>query len=238
MERSILDKIMLYELLAPLARADAEVEYVKNFPLKGTKWLSDRNEQINELVNELNLKSIEDLDQWRIEHRLVSEESFQDYVEYRTKRRIVIGEILKNVGESLFLRYKDRLDRVLYSLIRVESEDLAYKLYYEIESRELEFGDAAATHSCGPESKTQGIIGPVDLTTPHPEIAARLRTASTRQLFTPFKADNWFSIIRLEYRFESEYNEKTKQFLGNLLLNSKTNDLVKTISQKYKELQI
>ena len=149
-----------------------------------------------------------------------------------------MSEILKNVGESLFLRYKDRLDRVLYSLIRVESEDLAYKLYYEIESRELEFGDAAATHSCGPESKTQGIIGPVDLTTPHPEIAARLRTASTRQLFTPFKADNWFSIIRLEYRFESEYNEKTKQFLGNLLLNSKTNDLVKTISQKYKELQI
>ena len=111
------------------------------------------------------------------------------------------------------------------------------KLCYEIESRELEFGDAA-THSCGPESKTQGIIGPVDLTTPHPEVAARLRTASTRQLFTPFKADNWFSIIRLEYRFESEYNEKTKQFLGNLLLNSKTNDLVKTISQKYKELQI
>ena len=238
MERSILDKIMLYELLAPLARADAEVEYVENFPLKGNKWLSDRNEQINELVNELNLKSIEDLDQWRIEHRLVSEECFQDYVEYRTKRRIVISEILKNVGESLFLRYKDRLDRVLYSLIRVESEDLAYKLYYEIESRELEFGDAAATHSCGPESKTQGIIGPVDLTTPHPEVAARLRTASTRQLFTPFKADNWFSIIRLEYRFESEYNEKTKQFLGNLLLNSKTNDLVKTISQQYKELQI
>ena len=132
------------------------MEYVENFPLKGNKWLSDRNEQINELVNELNLKSIEDLDQWRIEHRLVLEESFQDYVEYRTKRRIVISEILKNVGESLFLRYKDRLDRVLYSLIRVESEDLAYKLYYEIESRELEFGDAAATHSCGPESKNPG----------------------------------------------------------------------------------
>ena len=210
--RSLLNKIMLYELLGPLARGDAEVEYIENFPLKGNKWLTDRSEQINELVNELNLKSIEDLDQWRLEHSLVSEKSFQDYVEYRTKRRIVISEILKNVGESLFLRYKDRLDRVLYSLIRVESEDLAYKLYYEIESRELEFGDAAAAHSCGPESKTQGIIGPVDLTTPHPEVAARLRTASTRQLFAPFKADNWFSIIRLEYRFESEYNEKTKQF--------------------------
>ena len=229
---------MLYELLGPLARADAEVEYVRNFPLKGNRWLSDRNEQIRELINELNLKSVEDLEQWRQEHRLTSEKKFQDYVEYRTKRRIVMGEILKNVGESLFLRYKDRLDRVLYSLIRVESEDLAYKLYYEIESRELEFGDAATTHSCGPESKTQGIIGPVDLTTPHPEVAARLRTASTRQLFAPFKADNWFSIIRLEYRFESEYNEKTKQFLGSLLLNSKTNDLMKTISQQYKDAQI
>ena len=236
MDQSILEKIMLYELLGPLARAEAEVEYVKNFPLKGNKWLSDRNEQIKELVAELNLKSIEGLDQWRQEHRLMEEKKFQEYVEYRTKRRVVINEVLKNVGESLFLRYKDRLDRVLYSLIRVESEDLAYKLYYEIESKELEFGDAAAAHSCGPEAKTQGIIGPVDLTTPHPEVAARLRTASTRQLFEPFKADNWVSIIRLEYRFESEYNEKTKKFLGNLLLNSKTSDLVKKISQQYREL--
>ena len=133
----------------------------------------------------------------------------------------MISEILKNVGETLFLRYKDRLDRVLYSLIRVETEDLAYKLYYEIESREVEFADMAEAHSCGPEAKMQGIIGPADLTTPHPEIAARLRTATATAL-SPFKVDEWFSIIRLEYRFESEYNEKTQQFLGNLLLGTKT----------------
>ena len=100
-----------------------------------------------------------------------------------------------------------------------------------------EFGDIASEYSCGPEAKTQGIIGPVDLTTPHPEVAARLRTASARQLFPPFRADQWHTIIRLEYRFESEYNEQTRQFLGGLLLGSKTAELTKTISEQFMQEQ-
>ena len=125
------------------------------------------------------------------------------------------------------------MDRVLYSLIRVKEENLIFKLYYDIDSGDIEFGDAAAKYSSGPEAKTQGIIGPVDLTTPHPEIAGRLRTASTRQLFSPFKADDWYTIIRLEYRYESEYNDSTRQFLGGLLLGSKANDLTASITKNY-----
>lgn len=230
---SLIDRIMLHELLTPLARGEAEIEYINNFPLKGSKWISNSEVQKEALMKELNIRDASSMEDWRKNHNLVSEDKFSKYVEYRAKRRLVISEILKNVGETLFLRYKDRLDRVLYSLIRVETEDLAYKLYYEIESREVEFGDMAEAHSCGPEAKTQGIIGPVDLTTPHPEIAARLRTATARQLFSPFKVDEWFSIIRLEYRFESEYNEKTQQFLGNLLLGTKTSEITKTISNRY-----
>ena len=234
---AIIGKIMLHELLGPLAKAEAEMEYINNFPLKGSKWISNSDEQKDALIKELKIKDASDMEQWRKNHNLIDEQKFTQYVEYRAKRRLVVEEILKNVGESLFLRYKDRLDRVLYSLIRVETEDLAYKLYYEIESREVEFGDMAEEYSCGPEAKTQGIVGPVDLTTPHPEIAARLRTATTRQLFSPFKADIWFSILRLEYRFESEYNDKTRQFLGSLLLGSKTTDLTKAITSHYVDLQ-
>ena len=229
----LIEKLFLHELLTPLAKAEAEIEYVNNFPLKGSSWITDKEQQKIELIKELGLRNNSELDEWRNRHKLNDEQKFTKYTEYRTKRRIVLNEILKNTGEALFLRYKDRLDRVLYSLVRVESENLAYKLFYEIESQEIEFGDASANNSCGPESKTQGIIGPVDLTTPHPEIAARLRTAQSRQLFPPFKADDWWTIIRLEYRFDSEYNEKTKQFLGSLLLGSKINNIMQAIADNY-----
>ena len=229
----LIEKLILHELLTPLARAEAEIEYINNFPLKGSSWITDYKQQKIELMKELGLRNNSDLDEWRIRHKLNDEQKFTRYTEYRTKRRIVLDEILKNTGEALFLRYKDRLDRVLYSLVRVESDDLAHRLYYEIESKEIEFGDASANHSCGPEAKTQGIIGPVDLTTPHPEIAARLRTAQSRQLFPPFKADDWWTIIRLEYRFDSEYNEKTKEFLGGLLLGSKISNITQKITESY-----
>ena len=230
-KESIIERLFLYELVGPLAKAEAEVQFIKNYSLKGAKWSIDPKEQKKILMKELNIKTVSELDQWRKTHMLTTENDFKAYVEYRAKRKEVINDILENVGESLYLRYKDRLDRVLYSLIRVQTEEEAYKLYYEIDANESEFGDISAKHSCGPEAKTQGIIGPVDLTTPHPEIASRLRRAAPRQLFEPFQADQWYTIIRLEYRFESEYNDHTRQFLGALLLASKTGDLTKTISQ-------
>jgi len=229
-QKTIIQRLFLYELDGAFAKAEAEVQFVNNYSLKGKKWNIDHIEQKKDIMKDLKIKSVAELDTWRKKHKLTDEKDFEIFVEYRSKRKVVIADILENVGESLYLRYKDRLDRVLYSLIRVQSENLAYKLYYEIDANEVEFGDAAAQYSCGPEAKTQGIIGPVDLTTPHPEIAGRLRTASARQLFAPFQADQWHTIIRLEYRFESEYNEQTKQFLGGLLLGSKTAEITNEIS--------
>ena len=157
----------------------------------------------------------------------------KEYAKFRYKRRCIIDQLISGNGEALFLRYKDRLDRVLYSLIRVDSEDFAYHLYYQIESCELDFGEASRLYSSGPEAKTEGIIGPCDLTVPHPDIAARLRTANPKQIFSPFLIDKWYAILRLEYRFDSEYNENTKHFLGQLLLNTKVQSISNEIFKGY-----
>ena len=231
--QELLQQLALHELLDPLSRAQAEMNYVLSFPLSaGERMLSDEL-LIQSHAQELNLPSAEALAQWRLMHQLQDNTDLLAYARFRMKRRAVIEELLKSSGETLFLRYKDRLDRVLYSLLRVESEDLAYNLFYAIESREIEFGEAAARHSCGPEAKTQGIVGPVDLTTPHPEVAARLRTASPRQLFPPFQADQWVAVIRLEYRFDSEYDDNTRQFLGGLVLGSKVKEPAALLYHQY-----
>lgn len=229
----LIRQLRQYELLDPLVKAIAEDEFVMNYELDtGEACISDRQAQ-EFLVKELNLTDGNQLDDWRQSHGLVEDDLFWSYAHRLHKKYCVINQLLKGSGEALFLRYKDRLDRILYSLVRVESEDLAHALYFAIENNEIDFGDAAATHSAGPEAKTQGIIGPVDLTTPHPEIAARLRTASPRQLFPPFRADEWHVIIRLEYRFDSEYDEKTRRFLGSLLLGAKSKDLATEVQSSF-----
>ena len=134
---------------------------------------------VDALAKELGCQDSDQFQEWIGAHGLNNNEDLIAYAQERHKRKEVINDLLKGCGESLYLRYKDRLDRVLYSLIRVESSEQAHHLFYSIEANELEFGDAAAQYSIGPESKTQGIVGPVDLTTPHPEIAARLRSQTT-----------------------------------------------------------
>lgn len=161
------------------------------------------------------LHTEETMQQWCRQHGLTEEDLLSEAIhEHRAAE--FRDQLLKTSRESLFLRYKDKLDRVLYSLIRVEDPGLIQELYYSIEAGEIRFGDAAERYSCGPESKTQGIIGPVDLTTPHPEIASRLRVASPGLISEPFVASDWHSLIRLEYRFESVFDEATKDFLEEI----------------------
>lgn len=234
----LISKLCQYELLEPLAKALAEDEFVSAYELEtGEGCISDR-EARDSLIQEYNLSDDIALHVWRQKHALTEDDAFWTYAHRLHKKNRIINHLLKGSGEALFLRYKDRLDRVLYSLIRVDSEDLVHELYFAIENNEIEFGDAAANHSAGPEAKTQGIVGPVDLTTPHPEIAARLRMASPHQLFPPFIADNWHVIVRLEYRFDSEYDEKTKKFLGSLLLGAKSKELATVIQSSLLEVPI
>lgn len=220
---TLVEQLALHELAYPLCKAQAEIDYVMSINLSDYEAPKEIN-ALDLLKKELGTDSEEKFEQWCLIHGLTTLRQVTSYALFRHKRCHLIDVLLRGNGESLYLRYKDRLDRVLYSILRVESENLAQDLYYAIDSNDIDFGDAAAQHSCGPEAKTQGLVGPVDLTTPHPEVSARLRTASPRQLFAPFKADEWHAVIRLEYRFDSEYDSRTKQFLGGLVLNSKVKD--------------
>tara|TARA_Y100001933_G_scaffold264354_1_gene329572 strand:- start:321 stop:1085 length:765 start_codon:yes stop_codon:yes gene_type:complete len=231
--QELLGRLALYELIEPLCKLQGESAYVASHNVETDTLTLSNAAAIDALRQDIGSKDSGQFKEWIRAHGLNTDEELIAYAQEKNKRKAVIADLLKGCGESLFLRYKDRLDRVLYSLIRLESSEQAHHLFYSIEANEIEFGDAAAQFSNGPESKTQGIVGPVDLTTPHPEIAARLRTAKPRQLFPPFKADQWHVLIRLEYRFDSEYDDKTKQFLGSLVLSAKAQEMTKQIKMNY-----
>ena len=102
----LLSKLYLHDLITPLARAEGEIEYIKKFQLNEAYIDANKEEQIKNLMKEMNLKSNEELANWRKQRKLNNEKDFISYVEYRIKRTLVIEHILKNVGESLFLRYR------------------------------------------------------------------------------------------------------------------------------------
>jgi hypothetical protein len=173
------------------------------------------------------LASEEALQAWCFRHALSPSALLAEALHLHNRQAPPADEI-PGSEESLFLRFKDRLDRVLYGLIRVDNEALARDLFFAIEAGELRFGEAARRHSMGPEARTEGIVGPVDLATPHPEISSRLRMASPGELIMPFKLEQWHMILRLDYRFEATLDSDTRQFLRDLSLRSQAREAIES----------
>ena len=233
---SIIRILAMGNLLESYSSIQAELRYVNECNLNNQLKISDAD-AVKSLMKELNINDLEILKNWQKVTLLSTDEKLLiEYAHFRFKRRCIIEELIESNSEALFLRYKDRLDRVLYSILRVSDQNLAYHLYYSIDSGEISFGEAATKYSEGPESKTQGILGPCDLTIPHPDVSSRLRTAEPKKIFKPFPIDNWFIVLRLEYRFDSELNESTKQILGKMLLNSKIRPVSEKINKETLQL--
>lgn len=119
--------------------------------------------------------------------------------------------------EVRFLQRKPELDQVVYSLLRVDSEDLAAELHHQIAEGEADFADLAPLHSSGPERHCRGQIGPLPLATGHQSLVSRLRRGRPGQLFDPFEAGESWVVLRLEQFLPAELNDPTRErMMGEL----------------------
>lgn len=112
--------------------------------------------------------------------------------------------------DSYFLQRKSRLDRVLYSLIRTTQVGLAQELYFRIHDDGQSFADLAKEYSEGQEAKTGGLIGPVELSVPHPALAGLLSVSKPGQVWPPKRIGEWYVVVRLEKFFPAQMDEPTK----------------------------
>ena len=120
-------------------------------------------------------------------------------------------EHFQHKAEARFLARKEELDRVVYSLLRVNDGFLARELYLRIAGSEANFSDLAAEYSQGPEAKTKGIIGPVPMRQAHPALSERLRTSQPGQLLEPFNIEQWWLVARLEALRSSRFDAVTAE---------------------------
>ncbi|MEL4897260.1 peptidylprolyl isomerase [Crocosphaera sp. Alani8] len=119
--------------------------------------------------------------------------------------------------EPYFVKCKGQLDRVVYSLIRTKDPGVAQELYFRIQEGENTFSDLAREYSEGSEAQTGGLLGPVELNTPHPKIAQILAASRPGQLSPPTPVGDWWIILRLEKYVSAQLDDNTKQRLLNEL---------------------
>ncbi len=115
--------------------------------------------------------------------------------------------------EAYFLKRKSQLDRVVYSLIRTSDAGIAQELYFRVQENEISFAQLAQEYSQGSEAQTGGLIGPVELSVPHPQIAQMLAASQPGQLLPPTRIGEWWVIVRLEQFIGAKLDESTRQRL-------------------------
>jgi hypothetical protein len=112
--------------------------------------------------------------------------------------------------DSYFLQRKSHLDRVLYSLIRTTQVGLAQELYFRVHDDGHSFADLAKEYSEGQEAKTGGLIGPVELSVPHPALAGLLSVSKPGQVWPPKRIGEWYVVVRLEKFLPAQLDEPTQ----------------------------
>jgi parvulin-like peptidyl-prolyl isomerase len=122
--------------------------------------------------------------------------------------------------ESYFLSRKNQLDRVIYSLIRTQDVGIAQELYFRILESEQSFAELARTYSQGPEAQTDGLIGPVELSVPHPVLAQLLSLGQPGQINPPTRVGEWLVLVRLEKFIPAQMDDAMRRRLLNECFNT------------------
>lgn len=138
-------------------------------------------------------------------------------LEQMTQRQVKLDKFMhttwSNQLGSYFLQRKQQLDQVIYSLIRTQDIAIAQELYFRIQDGEASFSELAQQYSKGSEAQTGGLIGPVELSTPHPKLAKVLSMGEPGQVWPPTQIGNWIVIVRLEQLLPAQLDPPTQQRL-------------------------
>lgn len=165
---------------------------------------------------------------------LTSNEQVQQWLDFRCLTILQMEEIAirdfkiekfkqetwGNRVESYFLKRKGQLDRAIYSLIRTEDLGIAQEIYFRLIDGEQTFAEIAKEYSQGAESQTGGLIGPVELSTPHPVIAKLIATQPIGKICHPMKLEQWYAIVRPEKLIMAQLDEAMRQRLINELFQT------------------
>jgi len=175
---------------------------------------------------QMNPQDTEKLNTW-LQKNYLTREQLQD----RILRGIRLDKYKQQTWgdqlESYYLKRKNQLDKVLYSLIRTKNAGEAQELYFRLSEGESDFADLAKQFSQGAEAQTGGLVGPVELNVPHPDIAQKLLTAQPGEVLPPTRIGEWIVILRLEKHITAQLDQNLRRRLLDELFNQWLNEQIR-----------
>ncbi|MBF2056584.1 MAG: peptidylprolyl isomerase [Cyanobacterium sp. T60_A2020_053] len=160
----------------------------------------------------VNLEDSQQLETW-LSRNYLKASQLQERIERVVKIEKFKQETWENQLESYFLKRKRQLDKIMYSLIRTKNAGTAQELYFRINDDGKDFAQIAREFSEGAEANTGGLIGPVELNVPHPQIAQALATAQPGKVLPPMRVGEWVVILRLEKYLSAQLDQNMKRRL-------------------------
>ncbi|MGQ4649257.1 peptidylprolyl isomerase [Lyngbya aestuarii] len=204
-----------YQLLPPLLRAIiideaiAQVECTDQEKTEAREQFYERNQITSEEVQQSWLKRY-GMNAAQLEALATRELKIEKFKQETWGHKL----------ESYFLGRKGKLDRVIYSLIRTQDPGIVQELYFRIREGEQSFTELARDYSQGPEAQTGGLIGPVEMSTPHPLIAKMLSSSEPGKVCQPTRLGEWLVIVRLEKFIPAQLDESMRQRMLNECFNN------------------
>ena len=185
----------------------------------------------NNILNKTNLENF-------LKNKRISEEELHYQIILPLKVSKFAQQNFENEIESYFLERKDFLDEYTFNIIRLKNKDLAYELYFRIDSEESDFINLSETYSYYSELYPKGLYGPKNLQGMNPLIVNKLIIASPGELIQPFQVDKWWIILKLINKKEAKLDKSTSNMILMEIFNKFINNLVKNFTDDYFKTQI
>ncbi|MGB3297277.1 MAG: peptidylprolyl isomerase [Phormidesmis sp.] len=202
---ALVQKLLQYRLLEKLVQETVIDDLIEQVAC-------DTAIAVEEFCSKRQLQTAEQRQAWCKQEHFSNEQMEVEAVrEYRLRqfKEETWGEQL----QTYFLQRKDQLDRVVYSLIRTKDTGLAQELYFRLCDDGANFADLARAYSEGKEAQTGGLVGPVEMSVPHPTLGRILRASHEGQLWPPTKLGDWMIIVRFEKLVPAKIDEAMRQRL-------------------------
>ena len=219
-----------YQMLPKLAQ-----EIFIDKIIAGVECSEEENTAIyNQFCQQNKLSSEEEVAAW-LDKQGMNREQLQNLITKKLRLDKYKEATWGDQVDAYFIKRKSQLDRVVYSLIRVEKPEVAQELYFRIKDDENTFSALAMEYSQGTEAQTGGLIGPVEINAPHPKIAQILTTCQPGQLVPPARVGEWIVIVRLENYLSAKLDEPMRQRMLDELfrewLNKATKEKISFINK-------
>jgi parvulin-like peptidyl-prolyl isomerase len=217
----LLELLAQHRMIKPLLRQMVIAELAEQISISDAAG----GEALAGFMQEQGIETEEQLSSFLRLNLLSRHELEQQLLQPLRLQRYVAAHYLPK-AEARFLQRKTQLDRVVYSLLRLEDAGLARELYLRINEGESDFAELAARYAEGPERTTRGVVGPVPLMQAHPVLAERLRTGTPGVLMDPFRIEKWWLVVRLESYSPATLDDDTAQQMARELFEESVEEAV------------